>query len=304
MPRMLERSSLLTLRAISSWTRKLSARLPSKVPDQRCASLAASINSAVTRTRLPWRRTEPSTICRTPRVSAICGSVSGLFLSASTEVREITLRLSTWASWLMISSVMPSPKYSSACVPPRLSKGRMATDAVYGPSTSGRRRGAVAAIGEHEGEEHDGEESGGDDPATDGGEEAVPGALVRGRRGQSGHRGGEPRKLGERAAQILGQLAGGLIAVLRLLHQTSADHRDDGRRHVRSGDVDQRRIHREMLGQHALEAGARERHPPGEHLVEHASQAVDVAAAVHRRRRGRLLRAHVGRGADGEARPR
>ena len=33
--------------------------------------------------------------------------------SASTEVREMTLRLSTWASWLMISSVMPTLKYSS-----------------------------------------------------------------------------------------------------------------------------------------------------------------------------------------------
>ena len=128
-----------------------------------------------------------------------------------------------------------------------------------------------------------------------------PGALVRGRRGQPGHRGGEPRQLAQRAAQILGQLAGGLIAVLRLLHQASADDGDDGRRHVRSGDVDQRRIHREMLGQHALEAGPAERHPPGEHLVDHAAEAVDVAAAVHRRRRGRLLRAHVGRGADGEA---
>ena len=100
----------LTLRAISSCTRKLSARSPSKLPDHRCASLAASISSAVTRTRVPCRRTEPSTMCRTPSVSAICGRVSWLPLSARTEVREITLRLSTWASWLMISSVMPSLK--------------------------------------------------------------------------------------------------------------------------------------------------------------------------------------------------
>ena len=109
-PWMLVSSSPLTFRAISSCTRKLSARSPSKLPDQRWASLAASISSAVTLTRLPSRRTEPSTMCRTPRVSAICGSVSGVPLSARTEVREITFRLSTWASWLMISSVMPSLK--------------------------------------------------------------------------------------------------------------------------------------------------------------------------------------------------
>ena len=109
-PRMLVRSWPLTFRAISSCTRKLSARSPSKLPDQRWASLAASISSAVTRTRLPCRRTEPSTICRTPSVSAIWGSVRLLPLSATTDVREITFRLSTCASWLMISSVMPSLK--------------------------------------------------------------------------------------------------------------------------------------------------------------------------------------------------
>ena len=48
-------------------------------------------------------------------------------------------------------------------------------------------------------------------------------------------------------------------------------------------------------------AGAGERRLAGQHLVQHAGQAVLVAAAVEPGLRARLLGAHVGRRADGEA---
>ncbi len=54
------------------------------------------------------RWTEPSSTCRTPRVSAICGTVSPFEARATTEVREMTLRPLIRASWVMISSVRPS----------------------------------------------------------------------------------------------------------------------------------------------------------------------------------------------------
>src|ERR1043166_9994291 len=40
---------------------------------------------------------------------------------------------------------------------------------------------------------------------------------------------------------------------------------------------------------------------PGEHLVEHAAECIDIRAAVQRLRSGRLLRRHVGRCSYGES---
>jgi hypothetical protein len=160
------------------------------------------------------------------------------------------------------------------------------------------RAAAAAAIGEHENEEDDGENGGGDDPATDGGEEAVPVVILREGRLMAWNGSGEPRQLRERAPQVLRQLAGRLVAILRLLHETAADDRDDHRRHVGPRDVHQRGVHGELLREHAFQAGPGEGHPPRDHLVQHAAQTVEIAAPVHRRGRRGLLRAHVGRGPD------
>ena len=51
----------------------------------------------------------------------------------------------------------------------------------------------------------------------------------------------------------------------------------------------------------ACAVGPGERRLPGQHLVEHRGQAVDVGAGVEPAVAGRLLRAHVGRRADREA---
>ena len=56
-----------------------------------------------------------------------------------------------------------------------------------------------------------------------------------------------------------------------------------------------------MPRQHRLRRRAGERRLAGEHLVQHAAEAVEVAPPVDRRVAAGLLGAHVGRRADGEA---
>ena len=57
----------------------------------------------------------------------------------------------------------------------------------------------------------------------------------------------------------------------------------------------------EPLGDDRLRGGAGEGRLPGQHLVQHAAEAVEVAPAVHRGVAGGLLGAHVGRRADRHA---
>ena len=58
------------------------------------------------------------------------------------------------------------------------------------------------------------------------------------------------------------------------------------------------------LGDHGLRRSPRVRHLASEHLVQDAAEAVEVRAAIHARRAGRLLGAHVGGRADRHARGR
>ena len=64
---------------------------------------------------------------------------------------------------------------------------------------------------------------------------------------------------------------------------------------------DRPRLRREMLVNHALHRGPRERRLPGQHLVQDAAQRVEVAAAVQIALPGRLLGAHVRGCADRDA---
>ena len=56
-----------------------------------------------------------------------------------------------------------------------------------------------------------------------------------------------------------------------------------------------------LLRHHRLGASAGERRRPGQHLVEHAAEAVLVGSGVHFVPAGGLLGRHVVRRADGEA---
>ena len=74
-------------------------------------SFRASINCAVTRTRLPTRCTLPSSTCATCRACAISGSLRELFSRyCITLVRLVTFRSATFASVVRISSCTPSAK--------------------------------------------------------------------------------------------------------------------------------------------------------------------------------------------------
>jgi len=70
--------------------------------------------------------TVPSTTYSTPSSSAISGSVLSTFPYRRVLVREITPKPCTMASRAVISSVMPSAKYSNSSLP-RFSKGRTAS---------------------------------------------------------------------------------------------------------------------------------------------------------------------------------
>ena len=73
-------------------------------------------------------------------------------------------------------------------------------------------------------------------------------------------------------------------------------------RHLRAEPGDRRRRRDRMLVEQALRGRAGERRLAGEHLVEHAGQAVEVAPPIEVRLAGGLLRAHVRRRADRHAR--
>ncbi len=72
--------------------------------------------------------------------------------------------------------------------------------------------------------------------------------------------------------------------------------------HGRPRGAERRRGLGEAPGDHALGRRAGERLRPGQHLVQHAAQAVDVAPAVRLGLARGLLRAHVGRRAHRDAR--
>jgi hypothetical protein len=81
---------------------------------------------AVMRTRFPTLRTLPSSTEVTPSFSPICRTSTSLPLKAKEEVREATWMPGTLARALMISSVIPSLKYSFSGSALMLARGRTA----------------------------------------------------------------------------------------------------------------------------------------------------------------------------------
>ena len=208
----------------------------------------------------------------------------------------ITLRPGSAASLPRTSSVMPSAKYSSA-ESPRFSKGSTASSRVV----PGRRR------------------------LVGGGERSQPNSTPRPSRKPSAERerrgapAGAARSTAARAAAALpapdvgvgargcpmpqrpGELGGGGEPVGGRLRQRARNRPRHASgtvsrtsRSGRGGSSNRRAII-------ACAVGAGERRLAGEHLVEHAAEAVDVAPGVQLAVGRRLLRAHVGRGADREA---
>ena len=201
------------------------------------------------RTRFPTLRTLPSSTELTPSFSPICRTSTSLPLKAKEEVREATCMPGTLARALMISSVMPSLKYSFSGSALMLASGRtaMALRAARGGRRPTGRHGRLGRAAD---------------------------AVHLAERLDELGAGGEPVHRGP------GQDAGQRV-VHRLGHVAGDPHLGNGRD--------------EPLGDDGLGRGAGEGRLAGQHLVEHAAQAVQIGPAVHGRLAGGLLGAHVGR---------
>ena len=114
--------------ATSLCTSKMSVSWRSKVSPQRCFSVLGSTRCTTIRTRCPARRTLPSSTAPTPSSSAIAVIFLVVFLYCMEDVREITLSALTFESWAMMSSVIPSLKYSFSGSVLMFSNGSTATD--------------------------------------------------------------------------------------------------------------------------------------------------------------------------------
>ena len=106
----------------------MSASWRSKVSPQMCFSVLGSTRCTTIRTRWPARRTLPSSIAPTPSSSAIAAIFLVVFLYCMEDVREMTLSALILESWAMMSSVMPSLKYSFSGSVLMFSNGSTATD--------------------------------------------------------------------------------------------------------------------------------------------------------------------------------
>ena len=96
------------------------------------------------RTRFPTLRTLPSSTELTPSFSPICRTSTSLPLKAKEEVREATWMPGTLARALMISSVMPSLKYSFSGSALMLASGRTAMALRAAGRAASDRVGTVA----------------------------------------------------------------------------------------------------------------------------------------------------------------
>ena len=200
----------------------------------------------------------------------------------------VLARAVTWmpgipASLLRTSSVTPSAKYSSSAAP-SFSNGSTATRRRLPP------RVALAPEDAHRE---------GDDDRQHGPGHRKPGpARPPGLR----HRPGG-RDVTAGRAEGLGKFRRGGEAIRRGAGHGAGNRRRQRRGHGRAGSGEGPR----RLGQHpgddGLRAGAGERRLPGQQLVQHAAEGVDVAPAVDAALPAGLLRAHVGRRADRHAGP-
>jgi len=115
---------------------------------------------------------------------------------------------------------------------------------------------------------------------------------------------GDPGQQRQRGpGQGLLELRHGPEPVRRGLGQGSVDGLGHPRGHRGPGPRHPRHFRRQVLAHHRLDVGSCEGRVPGQHLVEDAGQGVLVAPAVHRSFPADLLRAHVGRSAQGHPRP-
>ena len=99
-------------RAISSWTSKISAISRSYRSDHTWKPLATSTSCTVTRTRLPDRRTLPSSTVPTLSFDPISARSDDRPLNENDDARAATRRPSICDSAFRISSASPSPKKS------------------------------------------------------------------------------------------------------------------------------------------------------------------------------------------------
>ena len=107
------------------------------------------------------------------------------------------------------------------------------------------------------------------------------------------------RRPGERVVDLRARVADVALAFLRVFLETAAQERQDARREIawQLGPV---RLAVQDRADRVGDRLARERRPSGEQLVEHAAERPDVRAFVHGAA-ARLLRAHVGRGAEDQS---
>ena len=92
------------------------------------------MSCAVIRSRDPAFRTLPSSTVRTPSFSPTARRSSCFPLNAKHDVRAATRRPPCCTRTLMISSVIPSAKYSSSATGLMLANGRTAIDGAAGAS--------------------------------------------------------------------------------------------------------------------------------------------------------------------------
>ena len=117
---------------------------------------------------------------------------------------------------------------------------------------------------------------------------------------------GEPQPSwpANRRRQCLGELRRSREPVRGCLRQRSCGRRIHRRRDRLPQPPHRRHRIREPLRDHDLGVRTRVRRLPREHLVQHARETVDVAPPVDRPTPARLLRTHVRRRPDGDARLR
>ena len=101
------------------------------------APVSASTSCAAIRTRVPALRTLPSSRYRTPSSRPISFTFTARPLYVKLELRATTNSHLMRESPVMMSSTIPSAKYSWSWSPDRFANGSTATDALSGSARAG-----------------------------------------------------------------------------------------------------------------------------------------------------------------------
>ena len=137
-----------------------------------------------------------------------------------------------------------------------------------------RRDGSEPSPCRGDGEDHDHTPS--EQPAAPANPGGSTHSRIRERRAPSGRRPGLVLEVSVAEGRL--ELRRACETVGRQLLQGSSHDRNHVGRHGLAVLVDRPRILGEDLGEHRLGEGGRKRRSPGEHLVEHGSQRIHVAA--------------------------